>query len=146
MMAGNPSQQDRIGELTTPLGENVFVLSRFEGGESLSEPFEFRNEAISEQQDIDFSAALGKSVTVKMKTVDGKDRYFNGLLAEASWSGQRVSLFVYQLVVRPWFFTIVAGAIGLGDVYQGFARLAAGERLLSLIGVEGQEGGPNERL
>jgi type VI secretion system secreted protein VgrG len=106
MMASNLSQQDRIGELTTPLGENVLVLSRFEGGESLSEPFEFLIEAISEQQNIDFNAALGKSVTVKLKTVDGKDRYFNGLLAEARWAGPRATFFVYQLVVRPWLWLL----------------------------------------
>jgi type VI secretion system secreted protein VgrG len=106
MMAGNLSQQARIGELTTPLGENVLVLSRFDGGETLSEPFEFRVEAISEQQNIDFNAALGKSITVKLKAVDGTDRYFNGLLAEANWAGPRASLFVYQLVVRPWLWLL----------------------------------------
>jgi type VI secretion system secreted protein VgrG len=105
MMAGL-SQQERIGELTTPLGENVLVLSRFDGGETLSEPFEFLIEAISEQQNIDFNAALGKSVTVKLKTVDGKDRYFNGLLAEARWAGPRATFFVYQLVARPWLWLL----------------------------------------
>ena len=106
MMAGNLLQQERIGELTTPLGENVLVLSRFDGGEALSELFEFRIEAVSEQENIDFNAALGKSVTVKIKAVDGKDRYFNGLLAEASWSGQRATLFVYRLVARPWLWLL----------------------------------------
>jgi type VI secretion system secreted protein VgrG len=105
-MAENLSQQERIGELTTPLGENVLVLSRFDGGEALSELFEFRIEAVSEQENIDFNAALGKSVTIKMKTVEGKDRYFNGLLAEASWSGQRATLFVYRLVARPWLWLL----------------------------------------
>ena len=105
-MAGNLSQDQRIGELTTPLGENVLVLSRFDGGEALSEPFEFRVEAISEQQNIDFNAALGKSVTVKVKTADGQDRYFDGLLAEARWAGPRADLFVYQLILRPWLWLL----------------------------------------
>jgi type VI secretion system secreted protein VgrG len=61
MLAGNLSQQERIGELTTPLGVNVLVLSRFDGGETLSEPFECLIVAISEQQNIDFNAALGKT-------------------------------------------------------------------------------------
>lgn len=100
------SQDDRIGKLTTPLGENVLVLSRFDGGEHLSEPFEFRIEAVSEQQNVDFSGALGKGVTVKLKTSDHKDRYFNGVLAEARWAGPRADLFVYQLVLRPWFWLL----------------------------------------
>jgi type VI secretion system secreted protein VgrG len=100
------SQQDRIGELKTQLEKDILALSRFDGAESLSELFEFRIEAVSEQQNIDFNAALGKSITVKMKTVDGKDRYFNGILAEARQSSARHTLFVYQLVVRPWLFLL----------------------------------------
>src|SRR5579883_524837 len=100
------SQDERIGKLTTPLGEDVLVLSRLDGGEHLSEPFEFRIEAISEQQNVDFSAALGKGVTVKLKTADDKDRYFNGILCEARWAGQRADLFVYQLVLRPWLWLL----------------------------------------
>ena len=100
------SQDDRIGKLTTPLGDNVLVLSRFDGGEHLSEPFEFRIEAISEQQNVDFSGALGKGVTVMLKTADDKQRYFNGILCEARWSGQRADLYVYQMILRPWFWLL----------------------------------------
>jgi type VI secretion system secreted protein VgrG len=100
------SQDERIGKLTTPLGDNVLALSRFDGGEHLSEPFEFRIEAISEQENVDFSGALGKNATVKLKTADGKDRYFDGVLVEARWAGARGDLFVYQLVLRPWLWLL----------------------------------------
>ena len=105
-MADQLSQDQRIGILTTPLGANTLVLSRFDGNEALSEPFEFRVEAISLEQNLDFNGALGKSATVKLKTADDKDRYFNGILAEARWSGARQGLFVYQLVLRPWLFLL----------------------------------------
>ncbi len=105
-MGDNLSQDDRIGKLTTPLGDDKLALSRFDGGESLSELFEFRIEAISTEANVDFSAALGKSVTVMLKTADSQDRYFNGLLAEARWAGQRESLYAYQLVIRPWLWLL----------------------------------------
>ena len=105
-MTDTLSQDDRVGVLTTPLGDTTLVLSRFDGGEALSELFEFRIEAISEDANIDFNAALGKSVTVKLKTADNQDRYFNGLLAEARWAGSRDSLHAYQLVIRPWLWLL----------------------------------------
>ena len=105
-MGDNLSQDQRVGKLKTPLGDDKLVLSRFDGGESLSELFEFRIEAMSTESNIDFNAVLGKSVTVILKTVDGKDRYFNGLLAEARWAGQRETLFAYQLVIRPWLWLL----------------------------------------
>ncbi len=105
-MGDNLSQDDRIGKLTTPLGDDKLVLSRFDGGESLSELFEFRIEAISTEANVDFNAALGKSVTVMLKTADGQSRYFNGLLAEARWAGRRESLYAYQLVIRPWLWLL----------------------------------------
>jgi type VI secretion system secreted protein VgrG len=105
-MGDNLSQDERVGKLTTPLGDDKLTLSRFDGGESLSELFEFRIEAMSTEANIDFNAALGKSVTVKLKTADDKDRYFNGLLAEARWAGQRDTLYAYQLVIRPWLWLL----------------------------------------
>ncbi len=105
-MSDNLSQDDRAGKLTTPLGDTKLVLSRFDGGEALSELFEFRIEAMSTEANIDFNAALGKSVTVDSKAADGKDRYFNGLLAEARWAGQRENLYAYQLVIRPWLWLL----------------------------------------
>ena len=105
-MSDNLSQDQRVGKLKTPLGDDALALSRFDGGESLSELFEFRIEAMSTEANIDFNAALGKSVTVILKTDDGKDRYFNGLLAEARWAGQRGTLFAYQLVIRPWLWLL----------------------------------------
>ena len=42
-------QDKRVGVLTTPLGKDVLVLVRFDGNEGLSELFEFRIEAASEE-------------------------------------------------------------------------------------------------
>jgi type VI secretion system secreted protein VgrG len=103
------SQESRTGKLETSLGDTELVLARFSGSESLSELFEFRIEAVSEQANIDFNSALGTSTTVQLKAVDGSIRYFNGLLAEARWAGQReAELYAYQLVIRPsvWLLSL----------------------------------------
>ncbi len=101
-MADNLGQDQRVAVLTTPLADGVLALNRFDGNEALSELFEFRIEASSPNSSIDFDKALGRSITVRLTAADKKQRFFNGLLAEARDVGQRGDLYVYQLVVRPW--------------------------------------------
>jgi type VI secretion system secreted protein VgrG len=102
----NLSQDDRIGSLTTPLGDNVLVLSRLDANEAMSELFEIRIEAASEQQGIDFNQALGLNLAVKLKTVDNLERYFNGVLIEARSLGSQDDLFMYKLILRPWLWLL----------------------------------------
>src|SRR5271166_7049736 len=47
------SQDQRQGKLTTPLGDNTLALMQFSAIEGLSELFEFRIEAASEQGGLD---------------------------------------------------------------------------------------------
>ena len=100
---GKLTQSDRVAELTTPLGPDVLVLQKFDGVEGLGELFEFRIDALSEQSDIDFNQALGKSCTIKLKAYQGKVRYFDGILTRAEWVEKIDDLFHYRLVLRPWF-------------------------------------------
>ncbi len=56
----SPLQQDpRIAKLDTPFGKDVLVLTRFKGHEGLGKLFEYRIEALSEQEDLDFDKAIG---------------------------------------------------------------------------------------
>ena len=101
------SQDNNPGKLTTALGDTKLVLSRFNGNEALSELFEWRIEALSEEQNVDFQSALGKNCTIKVTAIDKKERYFSGLLIEARWTGMRNGgLFAHQLVVRPWLWLL----------------------------------------
>ena len=93
-------------KLTTPAGDNALVLGRFDGAEKLSQNFEFRIEALSEQANYDFSSLLGRNCCVTLQTDDGLTRNFNGVLVEAYWTGQRNDLFTYRLVLRPWFWLL----------------------------------------
>ena len=105
-MPGNLTQDGRIGTLTTPLGEDKLVLSRFEGSEAMGELFEYRIEAVSEQENIDFNQALGLNCAVTIKTIDQLERNFNGVLVQARWTGVKNDLYVYQLVLRPWLWLL----------------------------------------
>jgi type VI secretion system secreted protein VgrG len=102
----NLTQANRMAVLKTPLGEDVLALKDFSGAEGLGELFEFQVDAFSEQKSIDFDDALGKSCTVKLKTYQGKERFFCGVLAHAQWAGVERQYFNYRLTLRPWFWLL----------------------------------------
>jgi type VI secretion system secreted protein VgrG len=104
-MSPQLTQDTRIGELKTPLGTNKLVLSRFDGSEGLGELFEFRIEALSEDEDIDFDKAIGQNCSVKLKSY-GSERIFNGVLIEAQWLGMKGVYYAYRLVLRPWLWML----------------------------------------
>ena len=64
------TQDTRIGEFKTPLGENVLVLARFDGSEGLGELFEYRIEALSTKElgDSDFDGAIGRNCSLTLKS------------------------------------------------------------------------------
>lgn len=93
--------------VTTPLGPDALILQEFNGSESLSQPFSFRLDMVSEQQSIDPAALLGKSVTWSVLGPDDDKRHFSGIVrefvaAEAWGRGYRV----YQAEVVPWFWLL----------------------------------------
>ena len=109
-MADSISQTGRIGKLTTSAGEDVFGLERIEADEALSEMFEFRISAVSEQANFNFNSLLGKNACVTIEAVDGLKRYFNGVLVEARWTGARYDFSTYRMVLRPWFWLLSRGS------------------------------------
>jgi type VI secretion system secreted protein VgrG len=104
-MSSSLSQATRPGKLTTPLGADVLDLERFEGFEGQSELFEYRIDAVSERENIDFNAALGRNCCVSLKSY-GVTRHFNGVLVEAQWVGMQHDLHQYRLVLRPWLWLL----------------------------------------
>lgn len=100
------SQKNRIGVLKTPLGEDVVVLNRLEAREGISELFEFTITALSNQDAIDFDAAIGRNCSVKVRSFEDVVRYFNGVLADTEWTGVQDGLFCYRLVLRPWLWIL----------------------------------------
>src|SRR5262245_33503338 len=81
-MASPYTQEQRIGRLETPLGKDRLALISFEATEGLSRLFEYRIEALNKEKKLlSFDDAVGKHCTVKLRTVDGDERIFDGILA-----------------------------------------------------------------
>ncbi|WP_294541197.1 type VI secretion system tip protein TssI/VgrG [uncultured Rhodoblastus sp.] len=99
-------QENRPGEFNSPLGKDKLSLTRFDGSEGIGELFEYRVEAVSSQDNIDFDSALGHNCCVTLKTKSGPDRHFNGVLVEAQWVGSTEDLFIYRMVLRPWLWLL----------------------------------------
>jgi len=100
------NQDARLAQLQTPLGKDVLVLGSYVVGEGLSEPFEVTIEALSEQNNLNFDDAMGRSCTIKQITYDNKVRYYNGILTVAQQVGRSQDLFRYNLVLRPWLWLL----------------------------------------
>lgn len=105
-MSGKLLQADRDAELSTPLGKDVLVLIDFSGSEGLGELFEYRLEALSEQENLDFDQAIGQGCMVKLKTDDGKTRIYHGIMTEAQWIGWHGEYCRYAVVLRPWLWLL----------------------------------------
>jgi type VI secretion system secreted protein VgrG len=104
-MAQTLTQDTRLGQLFTPLGKDVLVLVRFDGTEGLSELFEYRIEALSEEADINFDKAIGQQCTLKFKGY-GAVREFSGIMVEAQWLGVKNDYYSYRIVLRPWLWLL----------------------------------------
>ena len=101
------SQDTRWASLKTVLGKDKLVLNRLEAEEALSENFEFRIDAISEQANIDFDQLLGTGCVVSVASGhEGVFRHFHGVLVKARWTGSSFDLHRYRLLLRPWFWLL----------------------------------------
>jgi len=105
-MSSGLSQAKRIASFKTPLGSDKFVVTHFDGTEGLSELFEFRIEAVSDDENVDLSKILGELCSVKYGLRGGGTRHFNGVLAEARWLGSRGYRSGYSFVLKPWLWLL----------------------------------------
>lgn len=100
------SQDKRSGSLSTPLGADKLVLSRFDASEGVGELFDYRVEALSLDGDIDFDQLLGLNATVTLNEPSGGKRHFDGVVTETQWLGVRGQYHAYRLVLRPWLWVL----------------------------------------
>jgi len=101
------TQSQRVAKLTTPLGQDVLVLERFDATEGLSELFEIHIDALSEKENLKFDQAIGNNCGIVLTTHDKKERKFNGVLTEAWWVGKTSEDYHrYRLILRPWLWLL----------------------------------------
>ena len=76
------TQAGRRLKVTTPLGEDILLLSGFSGHEAISQPFFFQLECVAENENtkkVVFDALLGKKITVEIALPGGAKRFINGI-------------------------------------------------------------------
>jgi type VI secretion system secreted protein VgrG len=105
------TQENRLIELQTPLGENVLLLQGFSGIEAVSRPFSFELRLLSENPAINFSQIVGQRVTITLRGPgESEPRYINGFVSRFAQAGgdARFSYYHAQVVPWLWFLTRIA--------------------------------------
>jgi type VI secretion system secreted protein VgrG len=100
------TQANRPLRLTTPLGPDALLLTRFAGTEALSQLFTFQLSLLApSDKPVDFSKILGQPVLVELE-FGRKMRYFHGIVSRFS-QGRRDNTFVtYSLEMVPQFWLL----------------------------------------
>src|SRR5215213_7281682 len=105
-MSSGLRQGKRLASFRTPLGDDYFVITRFDGTEGLSELFEYRIEALCESDNVDLSQILGEMCSVKYTLRGDATRVFCGILTEAQYVGVKGKLWGYRFVLKPWLWLL----------------------------------------
>ncbi len=104
------TQEDLYFSVSTPLGKDKLLLRKFHGEERISELFHFHLEMQSEDAGLDFSAIVGKSVTITVELADDSKRYVNGIVGRFVQAGRDPRFATYHAELRPalWLLTMSA--------------------------------------
>ncbi|WKB53292.1 type VI secretion system Vgr family protein [Eleftheria terrae] len=100
----------RTFELLTPLGPDALRLHRMHGREEMARLGEFEIDALSEREDLDPDAILGKKVAVRVEQAMGPHRVFSGHATRFSQVGVAGRFHLYRLTVRPWLWFLTRTA------------------------------------
>ena len=104
------TQVDRVYQIESPLGANVLLLRHMAGRESLSQPFEWHLDLLSEDGKLSAEKILGQGLSISTLQPNGERRYFHGVVSEFSQGGWLQTYNEYRAVVRPWFWLLTRTA------------------------------------
>jgi len=106
------TQTNRPLQVTTPLGDNVLLVTGFRGHEEISTLFSFELNLIAENSTvIDFSQLVGNGIALSVATPGEGEavewRYFNGMCARFSQGNRNEEFTSYYAEVVPqvWLLT-----------------------------------------
>ncbi len=98
------TQDDRLLQIKTPLGDDALLLVSVAGTEQLSGLFNFDVELSSESDSIDPLKVLGTNVTMSILLNDASPRYFNGFVSRFYYIGHDDRLSHYRAEIVPWLW------------------------------------------
>lgn len=92
--------------ISTPLGADKFLLKKYQGEERISEPFRFTLELLSEDNAIDFTQIVGKSVTLTISLASGDKQYVSGIVGRFVQAGSDARFTTYYADLHPWVWLL----------------------------------------
>ncbi len=104
------SQEQRLLRVETPLGDDAFILSNFNGTEGISELFSFSLSLLSHTQNIQAKDIVGHTITVKINSgqTDKPPRLFNGFvnhMVARGMTGEGLRQYQISIVPSLWLLT-----------------------------------------
>jgi type VI secretion system secreted protein VgrG len=104
----NYTQENRVMEVTTPLGKDVLLLVGFTGHEAVSRLFSFEIDLIAENdKDIAFDKLLGQKISIRVSFPKDQKRFFSGICNRFS-QGEQDEIFTHyrlEMVPELWKLT-----------------------------------------
>jgi type VI secretion system secreted protein VgrG len=97
-------------KVTTPFGADKLLLRAFGGEERISGLFLFTLEMVSTDKGLDFSAIVGKGVTVTHLLNDGTERHYHGVVARFMQEDNNERFTTYYAELRPWLWLLTKSA------------------------------------
>lgn len=100
------SQDNRIGQMITPLPMNTLVLTEFSGTERVNGINEFRVRALSALPMSQIEPLLGEAMSVEIATELGGTRVFHQMVDQLRYLGRSDDAHLYEFELRPWFWLL----------------------------------------
>jgi type VI secretion system secreted protein VgrG len=88
----------------TALDPDVLLLETVSGVESVSRPFHFRLDLLSEKPDIDPEDLLRKAAVIAVDLPDGEERFIHGIVSRFVQLDKKEELTSYRAEVVPWLW------------------------------------------
>ena len=108
---GQYTQDNKPLGIETPLGKDILLLEAVRGTETLSRPFSFELDMVSEEASIDPSRIVGKEVSFRINNDDNSPRWFHGWVKRLIFLGageKRFTRWRAEIVPGLWFLTLTS--------------------------------------
>ena len=106
-MADAKSAENWFARIRCSLEDDKLMLRRLSGTETLSQPFQFDLEMVSEDRGIDFAEVVGRPMRIELTPIaGGETRYFQGVVARFAQDDPEEGLAVYRARLVPWIWLL----------------------------------------
>ncbi len=105
------TQANQPIEITTPLGQDVLLITSFHGEEGISRLFRFEADLLADvKKEIAFDKLLGQKITIRLNLIDNTKRYLSGICNRFSQGEADQDFCRYQIEIVPqlWLLTRTA--------------------------------------